>query len=220
MRRLMVGLCAAGLLVGLVSVGPASASKSAGRETPTALHDSWIQWAFGSSGAPLLQPDFCGEVIDGVFYMTVAGGAPTSINRRVDCEIPAYTPILTTPGGNIVWAPTDGKTDQALRKSLFASLTPLLVRSVRVKVDGGEIDHGPLAVPDPHDIALEPGNLIETVDPGVTGDSTRIADGFYFELLQPLAPGDHVIVTSDKFDYRDTGGELVHYRTRFAIHVS
>lgn len=220
MRRLVIAISGLGLCVSLLAAGPVSASAAAVQQPPIALHSSWIQWAFGDSGAPLLRSRFCGEVVNGVFYMTVAGGSSSSINRKVNCDIPAYTPILATPGGNITWAPTDGRTDQKLMKSLLGSLTNLMVRCVKLKVDGGEIDHGPLVIPDPYDLALQPGNLIQTVDPGVTGDSTRIVNGWYFELLSALSLGDHVIVASDKWDYRDTGGGVLRYRTTFNIHVS
>jgi hypothetical protein len=71
---------------------------------------------------------------------------------------------------------------------------------------------------DPYNLHLEPGNLIQTVDPSIVGDSVRLADGWYFAKLAPLSPGHHVIVTSDKFDYRRVG--VVHYRTEFRVDVA
>jgi hypothetical protein len=219
MRRIVV-LFAVVALVGGLFLEPASASGvSARKATPARLHRAWIDWAFGSSGAPLLDPEFCGEQVGNVFFLTVAGGAPESVTRRLDCDIPADVPILVTPGGAIAWAPTDGETDRQLRRSLFNMLSELIVQSVHLSLDGEEIDHGPLEVPDPYTLALEPGNLIQTVDPNVTGDSTRIADGFYFKLIGPLDPGDHVLVASDKFNYTGAG-EIVRYRTTFRLHVA
>jgi hypothetical protein len=83
-----------------------------------------------------------------------------------------------------------------------------------------EIPHGDLRVSDPYTLHLEPGNLIQTVDPGVVGDSTTIMTGWYFKLIQPLAPGDHVLVATDRWDYSDSGGEVARYRTVFTIHVA
>ncbi len=218
MRRMTIAIAALTVIVGLGSTIPTAAAS----ETPTAgsLHKPWIQWAFGSSGAPLLDQDFCGEMVNGVFFMTVAGGQPTSVSRTVNCEVPDGVPILATPGGVIAWAPTDGKTDNQLQRSIFNQLGPLKQDSVHVRLDGTEIPHGRLVSPDPYTIALEPGNLIQTIDPGVTGDSTRVADAFYFKVIDPLDPGDHVIITRDSYDYRSTGGEVVTYRTKFLVHVS
>jgi hypothetical protein len=81
------------------------------------------------------------------------------------------------------------------------------------------MDHGPLVVPDPYTIQLEPGNFLQTLDPAVTGDSTRVADAAYFRLLH-LDPGDHTLVASAKYDLRHSGGEVVRYRSRFKIHVA
>jgi hypothetical protein len=217
MRRILVTLIGAAMLAGTF-VPPATASLR--QATPPQLHRQWVKWAFGSSGAPLLQEDFCGEEVNGVFFLTVAGGVPTSVTRRVDCEIPADVPILVTPGGAIAWAPTDGTTDRQLRRSLLNFLSDLIVQSVRLVLDGREIRHGDLVLPDPYTLSLEPGNLIQTVDPSVTGDETRVAEGWYFRLIGPLDPGDHVLVATDKYDYRATGGEVVRYRTIFRIDVA
>ena len=108
-------------------------------------------------------------------------------------------PLLAS-GGAIVWAPTDGTTDSELFSTLLNTyLGPLVLESVRVKVDGVLLPRQPLLIPDPYDMPLEPGNLIQTVDPAVTGDSTRVGIGFYFSWIDGLDPGTHTIVTADKF---------------------
>lgn len=214
MRRIAVTLTAVAALLGLLAA-PASAAL----QPPLRLHRQWTQWAFGSSTAPLLQEDLCGERVGDVFFLTVVAGSPTSITRRVDCTVQSGVPVLVTPGGVITWAPTDGTTDRQLQLSLFRFLPHLIVQSVRLVLDGREIDHGPLVVPDPYTIQLEPGNFLQTLDPAVTGDSTRVADGAYFRLLH-LDPGDHTLVASAKYDFRHSGGDVVRYRSRFKIHVA
>ena len=220
--RVLIVLCA--LIVATAALGSGTASAGSGDPygfngtSPVSLrlHKRWIQWAFGSSSAPLLQEDFCGEQIGGNFYLTVAGGSNSSITRHIECDIPAGVPILATPGGSIFWAPTFGTTDQKLRKATLAEQELLLVRSVHLKLDGVEIDHGPTVMPDPYDLSLEPGNLLETVDPNVTGDSTRIAEAWYFTLFRPLDTGTYTLLATDKFDY-PTG--VARFRTVFTLHV-
>ncbi len=218
MRRSTIAIAALAVLVGFVSAAPAAVASGSPRVG--SLHRPWVQWAFGSSEAPLLQEDLCGEMVNGVFFLTVAGGSPTSVKRKVHCDVPEGVPILATPGGAIAWDPTDGKTDRQLRRSLYDVLAELRPNSVRLKLDGTQIPHGRLVSPDPYTLELEPGNLIETVDPAVKGHSTRIAEAWYFKVIKPLDPGHHVLVTSDKYDYRSSGGEVARYRTRFIIHVS
>jgi hypothetical protein len=79
-------------------------------------------------------------------------------------------------------------------------LAPLLLDSVKVKVDGVLLPRGPLVIPDPYEMELEPGNLIQTVDPAVIGDSTTVLPAFFFTRIPALAPGHHRIVTADRFE--------------------
>jgi len=217
MRRFVGAAAVAALALGFIAAATGT-SGAAGGVAP--LPREYIQWAFGDAGAPLLDPDLCGEVVNGVFFMTVAGGAPTSITRRIECEIPIGVPLLATTGGFIAWAPTDGRTDRQLSRTLFDALENLRINSVHLRLDGQEISHGALRVSDPYDLPLEPGNLIQTVDPSVVVDSTRVMYGWYFRRLQPLPPGDHVLIATDKFDFTADGGEVARYRTVFTIHVS
>jgi hypothetical protein len=219
MRKSWVALLV-GLLVCVSGVAPAWAGGATGSD-PTLpvslrLHRHWFQWAFGSSGAPLLDHEFCGEQVGGTFYLTLAGGVAADDKRHIDCDIPSGVPILVPIGGVIGWSNT--QTDQEMHDEVFALLRRLIVRSVHLRLDGVELDHGPIVAPDPYNLHLEPGNLIQTVDPTIEGDSVRIADGWYFVKLAPLSPGHHVIVASDKIDYRRIG--LVQYRTEFSVDVA
>ena len=214
MRRLVTAICVAALVT-----GPITAAVGGSGTGDLSLRRQWIQWAFGDSGAPLLDPELCGEVVDGVYFMTVAGGSPTSVTRRLECEIPSGVPVLATPGGYIAWSPTDGTTDRELSRSVFDALENLRLKSVHLRLDGEEIRHGALKITDPYTMPLEPGNLIQTVDPAVTGDSTRVMTAWYFKLLAPLSPGEHTLIASDRWDFTADGGEVVRFRTVFRIHV-
>ena len=220
MRRLSVFISVMGLLLGLTGVGPASARGDTATD-PTQpvslrLHRQWMHWAFGSSSAPLLDPELCGEQVGGTFFLNLAGGVAADDKRHIHCDIPSGVPILVPIGGVIVWSNT--QTDQEMHSDRFAGLRRLIVRSVHVRLDGVELDHEPLVAPDPYTLHLEPGNLIQTVDPSIVGDTVRLAEGWYFAKLAPLAPGHHVIVASDKFDLRKVG--VVQYRTEFSVDVA
>jgi hypothetical protein len=219
MRKSLVALVL-GLFVCVSSVAPASAGGDTGSDptltVSSRLHRHWFQWAFGSSRAPLLDHEFCGEQVGGTFYLTLAGGVNADDKRHIHCDIPSGVPILAPIGGVIVWSNT--QTDQEMHHDAFAFLRRLIVRSVHLRLDGVELEHGPVVAPDPYNLHLEPGNLIQTVDPTIEGDSVRIIDGWYFVKLAPLSPGHHVIVASDKFDLRRAG--VVQYRTEFSVDVA
>jgi hypothetical protein len=192
--RLIAALAATATFAVLTTASPASAMQVTQRQ-----REAWVFWAFGSSRAPLLDPTLCGEKVGTTFFLTVAGPAPGT--RTLDCTISAGTPLLAVPGGAIVWSPTDGTTDSELFSNLLTNyLAPLLLDSVKVKVDGVLLPRGSLVIPDPYEMELEPGNLIQTVDPAVTGDSTTVLPAFFFTRIPGLTPGHHRIVTADRFE--------------------
>jgi hypothetical protein len=221
MRRVVVTIFCIALVLslsGVASATPVPGSAHLRSETlsvPDWLHRAWFQWAFGGSTAPLLNPELCGEQVGSVFNLTLAGGVKADDLRHLSCEIPRDVPILAPIGGAVVWSNTFS--DQQFHHQIFRLLERLVIHSVHIRVDGEEVDHGALVAPDPYTLALEPGNLIQTVDPTITGDSVRIDDGWYFVLLAPLSAGPHVIVTTDKFDYARAG--VLHYRTRFSVEI-
>jgi hypothetical protein len=210
MRRRVVSLILLTVCAGAASPSAASAGDRAGR-VPAGLRRDWIEWAFGSSVNPLMQKGFCGEEVGDTFFLTLTGGAPAK--RVVHCDIPSGLPVLAPPGGVISWAPTDGRTDSELFETTAKQLQPIILDSVRVILDGERLRRGRLYVSDPFDLDLEPGNLIQAVDPDVTGHSTRVMFAYWFTYIPELTPGDHLLVTSDKFK----GIGL--FRTRFHIHV-
>jgi hypothetical protein len=190
MRRLIVATLAVAVAIALPGSGSAMAGRRAS-SPPLALQRQWVNWAFGSSSNPLMQEDLCGEQIGDTFFLTSHAGPGT---RELTCEIPAGVPVLVTPGGAIVWAPTDGETGSELYSTLLNDfLGKIILDSVRVTLDGQRLRRGPLTITGPRELRLEPGNLIQTVDPSVEGDSTVVMTGGWFRLISPLSQGQHVL---------------------------
>lgn len=192
MRRVMVATLAMALAVAILGSGSATAERRE-RRAPLALQWQWVEWAFGSSANPLMQEGFCGEQIGDTFFMTVTGGEPAV--RRLTCEIPAGVPLLVTPGGGIAWASADETGSELYSILLNDLLGKVILDSVRVTLDGERLRRGPLTILGPRDLALEPGNFIQTVDPSVAGDATLVIAGGWFSYISPLSRGQHVMRT-------------------------
>src|SRR5437762_13737790 len=60
MRRTTIAIAALTVVIGLGSMTPTAVASGIPRAG--ALHKPWIRWAFGSSSAPLLDQDLCGEM--------------------------------------------------------------------------------------------------------------------------------------------------------------
>ena len=106
-------------------------------------------------------------------------------------------PLLATPAGSIAWAPTDGSSPAELKAARDAQLTTLTDR--RATVDGASL---PLHLVKSfvHPLKLQPGNLVQTVDPNVSGTSTLVATGTWLTWIRDLTPGRHTVVLSTKID--------------------
>jgi len=50
-----------------------------------------------ASANPLFNPTFCGEMVGDVFFLNAAGEP----NVEADCEIPAGTWLVASPGGSL-----------------------------------------------------------------------------------------------------------------------
>ena len=191
MRRVMVATLAMALALAVLGSGSATAERRE-RRAPRALQWQWIEWAFGSSANPLMQEGFCGEQIGDTFFMTVTSGEPAV--RRLTCEIPTGVPLLVTPGGGIAWAQSADDTGSELYSILLNDLLgKIILHSVRVTLDGERLRRGPLTILGPRELALEPGNFIQTVDPSVKGDATLVMAGGWFSYISPLSRGQHVL---------------------------
>jgi hypothetical protein len=139
--------------------------------------------------------DTCGEKVGRLFFLTATTQPGVT---EVNCHIRPGTPLLATPGGNVVWAPTNGQTREELLASRDALLSALA--DPRATLDGhslGNLDDT-LRLSDVYTVALEPGNFIQAVDPAVSGTETRVASNGWFVRLHPLTPGHHELVLSDR----------------------
>jgi hypothetical protein len=123
--------------------------------------------------------------------------AATEPGQERSCTIPAGLPILASPAGSIAWAPTDGSTPEELSAARDAGLAGLTAR--RATLDGASL---PLQLVKNfvHPLKLQPGNLVQTVDPNVKGTSTLVATGTWLTWIRDLAPGHHTVVLSDKIN--------------------
>jgi len=193
MKRLIVVIAALSVFV---AAPPAAAGRNAIPATSNAYgaslltwQERWVQWAFGSSTNPLIG-GICGEKVGRLFFLNAAIAPGT----EVDCDIPKGTPLLATPGGTVVWDPT------ATREELLAARDDALAGNSdpRATLDGHSLRvDDALRVSDVYTVALEPGNFIQTVDSGVSGDAIQVASGGWFLRIQPLQPGRHELVLSD-----------------------
>jgi hypothetical protein len=95
-----------------------------------------------------------------------------------------------------VWAPTYGQTRQELLAARDADWESVNFFDPRVILDGrslGGVDDS-LRFSDVYRVPLEEGNFLQSVDPGVPGDQTRVASVGWFVRLRPLSPGRHTLV--------------------------
>ncbi len=198
-RTSLAGALAA--LVLLVAAAPAAAKRGA---NPADSHahgaslvtwqERWFEWAFGGGANPLLT-GICGEQVGKLFLLSPA----TELGVEVDCQLRPGTPLLASPAGVIAWASTDGQTDAELLAERDASLVG--ISDPAVTLDGRALEvEDTFRSTDVYTIGLEPGNFIQTVDPGVLGDQTRVASAGWFLRLNPLPPGEHELVLSVAFD--------------------
>jgi hypothetical protein len=198
MKRLFVLIAALSMLV------VASPAAAGGNAVPAKSHaygaslltwqQRWVQWAFGSSTNPLLS-GICGEKVGRLFFLNAAIEPGTEVN----CVIPTGTPLLATPGGVVAWASGDVDTREELLAERDAGLAG--ISDPRATLDGRPLRVADsLRLSDVYTIRLEPGNFIQTVDPAVSGDTTRVASGIWLVRITPLPPGQHELVLSDVLD--------------------
>lgn len=194
MRRYVVLVAVCAVAIGLVAP-PAQADVRSVFRYPKALQKQWMAWAFGSDTNPLFDTSFCGEQVGGKFFLNAAA-APLV---EADCEIPRGVPVVATPGGTIVWAPTDGPSNRKLlatRDALFADVT-----DPRVVLDGDvlPIERG-FAKTWVYTISVGQDSLIRAVDPGFPASwtETKVASAGWFIKLVGLPVGHHRLVLRDR----------------------
>jgi len=191
MKRLLATLLVV-MAFGLAA--PISAS-SATEGSPSVQNLIWARrlnfYYFGSSANPLLNGS-CGKVFDGTFILTSA----IESGQELHCTIPHGLPILASPAGSIEFESVPTPPSVMLAR-LDASLADITDR--HATLDGTAL---PLHLVKSfvHPLTLQPGNLIQTVDPAVTGASTPVATGDWLTWIRHLSSGHHTLVLSDRFD--------------------
>ena len=197
MKRVLVVVLATVSVLGATFVADAVKPKRLA-EDAVAVQDAWTAWALGSSTDPLLQEadDFCGEVVDGQFFLTAAI-SPGRTERT--CMVPAGMEIVSVGAGSFRYKGAAHETDSELFRGNMKDLKPINLDSVKVKVDGALVPRGSLVCPPSTDIDLEPGNLLQEIDPAVTGDSARVSSCAWMYVLAPLSVGSHTLFESTKW---------------------
>lgn len=107
--------------------------------------------------------------------------------------IPHGLPILVSPAGTTVWSPTDGTTPQELRGARATALAD--ISHARATVDGHRL-HLTFVKGQVHNLRLHPGNLIQAVDPAVTGHTTKVLSADWLAWIRHLSRGHHTVVLS------------------------
>jgi hypothetical protein len=191
MKRIAILGVTTVLVLGLASVADAVKPPRLADEA-MAIEQAWTAWLLGDSSNPALTPGFCGEVVDGRFFLAVSFTGTTEI----DCAIPAGMEAVASPYGAIAWSPTDGKNGTKLFHSALGYLDGAIPKSVSVTVDGVTLPREPMLCSDAFQITLEPGNALQQLDPNVTGDSSKAVTCGWFTLVGPLSVGTHTIVST------------------------
>jgi hypothetical protein len=195
MRRVVIVALAALLLVGAASVAGGASRTRQLAEDAMALEQAWTSWLLGGSSNALLAEDFCGEGVDGRFFLTLGLGTGAT---ELACEIPAGTEAVASPFGAFTWAPTDGENGTQLFNAALGFLDGVVPRSVKVMVDGAALPKEPMLCSHPFDMALEPGNSLQQIDPDVEGDSTKVVTCAWIYVVGPMSPGEHTIDVTGK----------------------
>ena len=121
----------------------------------------------GSNTNPLVDPGFCGEIVDGRFFLNLAG----VLDASYACEIPAGATIVASAGYAILWKPTDARSDQRLRHLLNPDLHHF--GPPHGRLDGEVVDLGPsFAKTNVYRIAVGEDSLIQTADPDFPNERT------------------------------------------------
>lgn len=108
-------------------------------EDAMAIEQTWTAWALGGSSNALLAEDFCGEIVESKFFLTVTIGSGAT---ELDCTIPSGMQAVASPFGAFSLAPTDGKTGTKLFNATFGYLKGVVPNAVKVVVDGSTLPRG------------------------------------------------------------------------------
>jgi hypothetical protein len=199
MKRFLLGLVATAMIVvGLAGVASAHTAKTFppgakpyGQPYPQ-WAKRWARWAFDTPVPtnPLVHPELCGTTSHGVRFLPAVGLGTT---LTIKCIIPAGTPLLVSPGGDLASGVTgDGFTKAKLKASVNTALDA--TTDVRLTVDGRRIRHilAYRVTTCRFPLTLPANNLF-----GVPPQTTPALAGGWFVMLRPLSVGWHKLVAND-----------------------
>jgi hypothetical protein len=139
----------------------------------------------GSSTNPLFNPTFCGEMVGDVFFLNAAGEP----NVEADCEVPAGTWLVGSPGGSLGLpddaTPTDAEI-LAARDADFVGVT-----DASATLDGKALDvESGFAKTGVYTVPVEAGSFIKELYPAFEHlDEARVASAAWMVRIPPLTPG-------------------------------
>jgi hypothetical protein len=192
-KRLLIGLVVA---LSMSLVAPAQSEATPHRSHLQATRQTWeravTDYYLGSGANPLFSGT-CGRVVHGVFLLVAA----TQPGEHRRCAVPRGVPLLAVPAAVLEWRGAAMETPAQLRADLVATLPTLT--DIHASLDRRPL-HTTLVRGRPHRLRLHPGNLIQAVDPGVTGTSTLVLSAAYLAWVPPLRCGHHVVRLSDTID--------------------
>src|SRR4029079_12707406 len=140
MKRSIIPALAATLVLGTTMAADAVRQDRLAEDAQV-IEQAWTAWALGGSSNALLADDFCGEIVEGKFFLTVPLGSGAT---ELDCTIPSGMQAVASPFGAFSWAPTDGKTGTKLFNATFGYLKGVEPKAVKVVVDGSALPRGPM----------------------------------------------------------------------------
>jgi hypothetical protein len=138
MKRSIITALAATLVLGTTMAADAVRQHRLAEDAQE-IEQAWTAWALGGSSNALLAEDFCGEIVEGKFFLTVPLGSGAT---ELDCTISSGMQAVASPFGAFSWAPTDGKTGTKLFNATFGYLNGVVPNTVKVVVDGSTLPRG------------------------------------------------------------------------------
>ena len=209
MRRaivvLVVGVLAWSAVPASAGIPMPASSRFMGRSSMSWAR-AWSQWALGDASNPLfagLLDGDCGDLIDGMFYMT----APIDLGVELDCNVPAGVPILVSHAGFFVFA-DPGQTDAQIEDMADAGFTTV---SNHLSLDGHALALTATRT-GAFDVISEAGGFYDAIVGLGTGPIRTAVTG-NFTLIHPLPPGDHTLEGAVLFT------DAENYSVTYHIHV-
>jgi hypothetical protein len=163
------------------------------------------RWALGASINDVFGED-CGQIVDGVLFLTPAIFGTT----RIGCEIPEGTPILVQAGAAVSEIPTYAATRAEARADARARWSHIVSMGVGVDTAGVHIADSyreagvyPIRFVRPSQLSfdcviMEPPCVRDNTPPG----PALVATVGTYVMLRPLPPGDHQLsLTVEYTDY-------------------